>query len=263
MGDLRSRVEQGNEQIAQTALIPGSYVDRAMQAAEVPDVQQSDVPADLDASVYIAWSRVMAEVQWIGKDSLRADKGGRYNFRGIDAILNAVGPALRKHGVTVVPVKAEPSYELMTTTGGSRMQRCQVTVSYAVFGPGGDRMGGDGFVLQALGEAFDSGDKSTPKAMSVALRTLYIEALAIPTDQPEMDPEHGPQHELAAPPEPTAEEYLAEITDRLTSIDRLRRIREEFHQRPQIAQAMVSYDGQTLPLFKVLSRVGAEQAGKA
>src|SRR5690606_34079164 len=35
------------------------------------------------------------------------------------------------------------------------------------------------------GEAMDSGDKATSKAMSVAFRTALIQALALPTDEPD------------------------------------------------------------------------------
>ena len=36
-------------------------------------------------------------------------------------------------------------------------------------------------------EAFDSGDKATAKAMSVALRTFLLQLLALPTDEPDPD----------------------------------------------------------------------------
>ena len=34
-----------------------------------------------------------------------------FNFRGIDAVVNAVSPALRKHGVVVLPTVNECIYE--------------------------------------------------------------------------------------------------------------------------------------------------------
>jgi hypothetical protein len=37
------------------------------------------------------------------------------------------------------------------------------------------------------GEAQDYGDKATPKAMSVAFRTALLQALALPTDEPDPD----------------------------------------------------------------------------
>ena len=48
-----------------------------------------------------ALAAVMADVKAVGKSERNAAQG--FNFRGIDGVLNAVGPALRKHGVVVAP----------------------------------------------------------------------------------------------------------------------------------------------------------------
>ena len=44
---------------------------------------------------------VMREISHVGKKERNQAQG--FNFRGIDAVVNAVGPALRKHGVLVAP----------------------------------------------------------------------------------------------------------------------------------------------------------------
>jgi hypothetical protein len=41
--------------------------------------------------------------------------------------------------------------------------------------------------VQVAGEAFDAGDKATPKAMSVAYRTMMLQTLCLPTDEPDPD----------------------------------------------------------------------------
>lgn len=224
----------------------------------LPDLAESGIDASADVPVHTAWSRVMGEVQFIRKDSERRDPGGRYNFRGIDAVLQAVGPALRKHGVAVVQTGVQPTYERVQTGGGKTMQLCRVTVTYAVIGPKGDMLP---VPLVSVGEAFDSGDKSTPKAVSVALRSLYINNLVIPTNEPRMDPEHGPQYEIATPKPPTAEEYREEISRESTSLDRLREIREELRRNPAIANTVVDdVDGTSMPLTRYLTKVGTSRA---
>ena len=52
-------------------------------------------------SIYKQLGLVMEEVGAVKK----ADRNDhqKFNFRGIDAVVNAVSPALRKHGVVVVP----------------------------------------------------------------------------------------------------------------------------------------------------------------
>ena len=131
-------------------------------------------------SVYEAWNEVMRDVQAIRKDSRNAQQG--FNFRGIDAVMNAVGPALRDHGVTIIPNSVEAKHRDFTTAKGTVMHEAIVTVGYSVIGPDGQ-----GFTGQSVGEAADAGDKATSKAMSVAYRTFLLQALTIPTDEPDPD----------------------------------------------------------------------------
>lgn len=266
MSDLRSRVAQARGAIdattaattEPTAVVIGySPEDMERQGFTVAaDVADSGIDAGPDARVHVAWSRVMGEVQYVGKVDRRNDAGGRYDFRGIDAVLNVVGPALRKHGVAVVQSAVSVEYDRVTTGGGKTMQRCVATVTYQVFGPQGDS-----FTMQSVGEAFDAGDKSTPKACSVALRTLYINSLAIPTNQPQMDPEHGTQYELATPAPPTPAEYATEIMHPRTALPRLQQIRRELHAHPGLAEAVVTNEaGEAEPLSALLVRFGKAAA---
>lgn len=149
----------------------------------VPNVQQ-------------AWAAVMADVQGLGKHQ-RTDSGSRFSFRGVDDVMNAVGPVLRKHGVAVVPTSVQHVPESYATKSGTAMRNATVLVSYAIHGPAGDSMAG-----AAAGEAADAGDKATPKAMSVAFRTFLLQALCLPTDERDPDME---QHERAAEQQPPTE----------------------------------------------------------
>src|SRR5690606_2912843 len=51
------------------------------------------------------------------------------------------------------------------------------------------------------GEALDSGDKATAKAHSVAYRTFLLQALTIPTHEPDPD-ESSPERSTPPPPPP-------------------------------------------------------------
>lgn len=136
-------------------------------------------------TVYEAWSAVMASVQAIGKDSRNKSQG--FNFRGIDAVMNAAGPAMREHGVIVIPSLRSIHYRDVTSASkGSAMREVTVQVGYTIIGPEGD--GIDFGSVPA--EALDSGDKATAKAMSVAYRTFLLQALTIPTDETDPD-EHS------------------------------------------------------------------------
>ncbi len=138
-----------------------------------------------DVSVVEAWSAVMADCRKVGKDSVNTAKGqGGYKFRGIDAVMNAAGPAMRAHGVIVTPHRIR-SIDYTTVTVGQNqtvMASVRVLVTYRVRGPMGDH-----FDATVPGEAFDSGDKGTAKAMSVAYRTMLLQSLTLPTDDADPD----------------------------------------------------------------------------
>lgn len=131
-----------------------------------------------------AWSRVMGDIRAVTKDSTKTGGGGSYKFRGIDAVMNAAGPAMRAHGVHVRPHKVLSLAYVDVIVGDkkSAMQSVRLMVKYRVTGPDGSHF--DGIVP---GEAFDSGDKGTAKAMSVAYRTFLLQALTLPTDDPDPD----------------------------------------------------------------------------
>jgi hypothetical protein len=149
-------------------------------------------------SVAAALSAVMGEVMFIGKGQRVSEGPVRFNFRGVDDVMLAVGPALRKHGVIFAPSRVvSVEHERYSTAKGSPMDGVTVIVEYTVTGPAGDTM-----PVAAAGQAADSGDKAVPKAMSVAYRTALLEALCIPAGDP--DPDSQVHERAAAPADPRA-----------------------------------------------------------
>jgi len=151
-------------------------------------------------TVHEAFSKVMAEVQGIGKNDRNAQQG--FNFRGIDATMNTVGPALRKYGVVIVPEALSIESERYTTAKGGQMRNATVHMKYTVFGPAGDS-----FTGSTYGEAADAGDKAVSKAQSVAYRTFLLQGLTVPTQ--ERDPD-ADTHERAPSPADDARASLLE-----------------------------------------------------
>ena len=228
-------------------------------ADELPDIEYTGPLADVpDVPVQVAWARVMADVQSVGKgDRFQAPGQGNYSYRGVDRVLNAVGPALRRHGAMVIPVRTDASYRDVTTAKGNKMRECTVTVTYEIRGPKGDKM-----PAQSCGEAFDSGDKSTTKACTVAYRNLLITALSIPTRDPRLDAEAS-NHERGEQPAPRPTEYRDEIADPRTSLGRLRQIRTELVQH-RMGQARVTNEvGDEESLIDMVDRVGLQRRGEA
>jgi hypothetical protein len=131
--------------------------------------------------VHEALADVMEEVRSVAKSERNTHQN--YNFRGIDAVVNAVGPALRKHRVVIIPsVLDYRSESVAVGKNNTQMRLVTVTVEYKFVGPEGDCLS-----AVSVGESMDSGDKATPKAMSVALRTCMLQALMLPTDEPDPD----------------------------------------------------------------------------
>lgn len=151
-----------------------------------------------------ALKSVMGEVQAVSKDSRNTHQN--FSFRGIDAVVNAVGPALRKYGVIVLPEVIEHQHDVIEVGNNrSRMRWVLVTVAYTFVGPDGDSLRS-----VSVGEAMDSGDKATPKAMSVAFRTALLQALCIPTDEPDPD---SASHEMGPTPVDKLAPYKAQLAD--------------------------------------------------
>ena len=137
-------------------------------------------PTGETPTVVQALSLVMADIGAVAKSGVNQTQ--KFYFRGVDAVVNAASPAFRRRGVVVVPELLEKSRTSSQTKSGSTLNVVEVTVKYTFHGPAGDTVSA---VVAA--EAFDSGDKATAKAMSVAFRTALLQTLALPTDEADPD----------------------------------------------------------------------------
>lgn len=123
---------------------------------------------------------VMHSVQGVAKRDRNSAQG--FNFRGIDAVVNKVGPALREAGGFILPEIVSEQHSTALTAKGSQINVVHLTVKFGIYG-----LDGEPIVGSVAAEAMDSGDKATAKAMSVALRTFLLQVLALPTDEPDPD----------------------------------------------------------------------------
>ena len=138
--------------------------------------------------VYKAINEVQKELlSGIGKHSKNQSQG--FNFRGIDDVYNALSPALAKHRLVVLPkVKTREVVERQTARGGALFY-VTLKVDYEFI----SSEDGSKHVVTAFGEAMDSGDKATNKAMSAAYKYACFQAFCIPTENVDADHEtHEP-----------------------------------------------------------------------
>lgn len=219
-----------------------------------PGIPEPGPDGPENVPVYVAWSRVMGTVRGVGKNGWYGKPGmsGSYQFRGVDAALNAFGPACRLHGVLVLPVKTEAAYRDVKTSTGKNSRECTVTVTYRIIGPAGDDI-----EVQSVGESMDSADKGTAKALSTALRSLLFLGGLVPTGDPEPDTQNVERGEAPVRP---ASSYVDEITDPHTSAGRLRQIHYELRQAQQLGALVTNETGDEELIGAMVVRLGKERA---
>ncbi|MFF9910655.1 ERF family protein [Streptomyces sp. NPDC013457] len=226
-----------------------TYVD-LMAGYEPGDGDPEMVP------VHLAWLRVRKEIRAIAKGEQYNAAGTRYNFRGVDTVVNTFGPVTLKHGINVFPVEVDATYRDTTTSKGNKMRECTVTVSWMVLGPKGDALP---MLLKSQGEALDSADKGTAKAQSVALRVLLLSAGLTPTHDKDPDASHVERGNEA--PARSAESYRDEILDKKTSQGRLQQIGYELSNLQMMNRQVQNETGEMETLGSLGRRIHAERSG--
>lgn len=168
--------------------------------------------------VYKAISAVAGELSEQGiKKEKKQGSQVTYAFRGIDAVYNALAPALVKHGLLILPRCTErTSCERVSKSGGAlfyitvRAEFDFVSVE-------------DGSIhtVVTYGEAMDSGDKATNKAMSIAYKYAAFQAFCIPTEETAADPDAEIHH----PAPRTPDQILADFTSQASNCQSLNELK--------------------------------------
>lgn len=99
----------------------------------------------------------------------------KYDFRGIDDVLNAVGPIFAEHGVLLIPSMKSCVVEPVQTGQGKTTNRAYVEVEMTFYDEHGDSV-----TAIFSGEAMDRGDKAINKAYTAAYKYFLFEAFTIP-----------------------------------------------------------------------------------
>lgn len=151
----------------------------------------------VQGQIYGALARVMAEVGVVGKAKKNAQQG--YQFRGIDDVVAHVQHVMAAQGVVVVPRVVGREREMVSTKSGGTMASVRLVVDHVFYAQDGSSV-----TCTTLGEAMDSGDKASNKAMSAALKYALTQTLLIPTYETDRDTEEAAPVMAAAPAVPVA-----------------------------------------------------------
>ena len=127
--------------------------------------------------IYTAMAEVMKDITAISKDK-QCQQGGNFRYRGIDDVYNAINPLLGKYQIFVLPFCEGRNSEQRTTRNGGNVEVVTVNMKYSFCHADGS------FVeCRTIGEAMDSGDKATNKAMSAAFKYALFQVFCIPTEE--------------------------------------------------------------------------------
>ena len=127
-------------------------------------------------NIYESINAVMNEIGAVGKTSKNQQQG--FMFRGIDAVMNALNPAMKKYGLFVVPEILDQTREERTTSKGGLLIYSICKVRYTFYAQDGSNIS-----AVVIGEGMDSGDKATNKAMSIAFKYACFQVFCIPTEE--------------------------------------------------------------------------------
>lgn len=130
-------------------------------------------------SVYKAINAVQKSLSKTGISKDRTNtQGAGYKFRGIDDVYNALAPLLAEHGLCILPRMLERACEERQSKSGGALFYVTVKAEFDfVCAEDGSK-----HTVSTFGEAMDSGDKATNKAMSAAYKYAAFQAFAIPTE---------------------------------------------------------------------------------
>jgi hypothetical protein len=166
--------------------------------------------------IYQAMRAVMSDIGALGITKSRKNQQQGYSFRGIDEVYNEMNPLFAKHGVLMLPrVISSEQTDRMNKSGGLLIYtRLHIEFDFIATEDGSKH------TVATVGEAMDSADKSSNKAMAAAYKYAAMMAFCIPTEGDndadatthQVVPKAAPAPVKAPPPAATDSPALATIT---------------------------------------------------
>ena len=144
--------------------------------------------------VYKAIAAVQSELAAIGISKDKQNEMQHYSFRGIDDVYGALAPILAKNKLCVLPRVISRTCEERQTQKGGVLYSVTVESEFDLV----SAEDGSKHTIRTIGEAMDSADKATNKAMSAAYKYAAFQAFCIPVE--------GMEDADATTPEPLAKQ---------------------------------------------------------
>jgi len=185
--------------------------------------------------IYKSISDVQADLAKEGIAKSKKNTMQGYSFRGIDDVYNALASLLPKHNLIIVP-------RVLSRECVERLNHKGTALFYTTVEAEFDFVNtedGSKHTAKTYGEAMDSGDKSTNKAMSAAYKYACFLTFCIPTEADndtentthEIDPYKG----VAKPP--LSESVVADFSVSLKEADDIEGLKSIYKTAYRAAQA--------------------------
>uniref|UniRef100_A0A3B0MFQ1 Single-stranded DNA-binding protein n=1 Tax=Arsenophonus endosymbiont of Trialeurodes vaporariorum TaxID=235567 RepID=A0A3B0MFQ1_9GAMM len=174
------------------------------------------------SKVYKAISEVAKYLSEIGIKKTGKNTTQNFQFRSIDALYNALSPALVKHGLLILPRIIERNLTERQTRNGGSLFYVTVKAEFDFIAT----EDGSKHTVTTFGEAMDAGDKATNKAMSIAYKHAAFQAFCIPTEETAIDPD-AETHQVVYKHE-TSADVLNEFTGKATSSKTVFELKKHF-----------------------------------
>jgi hypothetical protein len=128
--------------------------------------------------VYQAIAAVTGRLAKTGISKNRKNQQQGYSFRGIDDVYNALSSEIAEARLCLLPRVTSREVTERTTKSGSALFYVVVGVDFDLV----SAVDGSRHTVHVIGEAMDSADKATNKAMSAAYKYMAMQVFCIPTE---------------------------------------------------------------------------------
>lgn len=130
--------------------------------------------------IHQAMASILNKIEAIKKAQQNTQQ--KYNFRGIDDVYNSLHPIFKEVGVFMIPEVVSCDREQRESKSGGTNIWTLLTVKFHFVADDGSEI-----TATMKGEAMDSGDKGTNKALSVAQKYCLMQTFLIPTEEGALD----------------------------------------------------------------------------
>ncbi|AWL27172.1 hypothetical protein DJ533_00370 (plasmid) [Acinetobacter defluvii] len=156
-------------------------MENVQNQPKIMQQSQSRIPA-----IYLAIHAIQAHLAKVGIAKSHSTKSNKnkgnsnfqdYNFRSVDDIYNVVTPLLTENNIVCIPDVKSTNVEKLVDSYGKVSHHTHIEVEYKFLS-----ILDESFVTVTMaGEAKDSTDKGSQKALSNAHKYCYIQMFSIPT----------------------------------------------------------------------------------